>query len=346
VRKKFQPTLSHLGEFGLIDRIRKRCRGVDAKLIEGIGDDCAVYSASKNRNQVITTDALVEGVHFDFRTQSAESLGRKALAVNLSDLAAMGAEPRLAVLALGLPSGFPVERIDALYRGLSARCRQYRVALAGGDTVRSPRGFWIALTLVGETRKNRWFRRSGARPGQVIWVSGTLGDSALGLRILSTPAGKSPDLPERVRRYLTGRHLEPEPRLALSQALVRSTIRVGAMIDLSDGLLQDLGHVCRASGVGARLQLERIPVSQPAEKFSLVNNLRLQDWLLGGGEDYELLFTTPREDVKKLKRLIARAGVPVTEIGTVLPDPKVLEVLHRGRPLRQRKSGGGFDHFR
>jgi len=346
VKKRATPLVSSLGEFGLIARVQRRLKGKTSVVVEGIGDDCAVYRASPGRYQIITTDALVENVHFTLSTHDAETLGRKILAVNLSDLAAMGARPRVAVIVLGLPATLPVSFLDRFYRGLDGLGRGYGVTLVGGDTVRSPKGLWVSLTLVGEVKRNRFFTRAGARPGQMLLVSGTLGDSAMGLKLLS-PGKKTKKWKARPREqdFLTRRHLDPTPRMELSQALAASRIRVGAMIDISDGLAQDLGHVCAASGVGAEVELERLPISQPVEKICFRNKLQTRDWALAGGEDFELLFTTPREDVKNLRRLTARVGVPVTEIGVITANPGNIRFLQRGRPLRLNRPPLGYDHF-
>ena len=296
VFKKPVMDLSKLGEFGLISRLQSRLKYRSPQVIQGIGDDCAVLSLNNGNYQVLTTDALVETIHFNLKTHTPEQLGWKTMAVNISDIAAMGGQPKFAVLSLGIPNSFPVDFLDRFYKGLNQASLKYKVALVGGDTVASPKHLFINLTLLGETFKKKVFTRSGARPGDKIFVTGTLGDSALGLKILESPRKKWKGL-ETLRKKLIQRHLKPEPRVEVASWLAKSKFKVTSMIDISDGLTQDLGHILKAGKVGAELRESELPISKPLEKYSLNNGLPALEWALSGGEDYELLFTVAPEDV-------------------------------------------------
>ena len=337
--------LSRLGEFGLIDRIAGSLPGKSKVVVKGIGDDCAVYKSSKDRYQVITTDALVEDIHFIRATHPPRLLGRKSLAVSLSDIAAMGGTPRIAVISLGVPKDLPLAFLDQFYEGLNSLCQEADISIAGGDTVRSPKGFWVSLTLIGEVPQKRFFTRSGAKSGHAIMVTGTLGDSALGLRLISKQ--KNPlKASKAARKFLIGRHQNPSPRVKFAQALAQSKLRVSSMIDISDGLEQDLGHICRQSSKGADLDLAGIPKSKELKITCKNNNLDNNLFCLTGGEDYELLFTIPDEDVKKLDNITLKVGVPVTRIGGITSEKGVIRLLKENESPQIRKTSSGFDHFR
>jgi thiamine-monophosphate kinase len=336
--------LSKLGEFGLIARFQSRLKHKSPRVIQGIGDDCAVFSPNKDNYQVLTTDALVETVHFNLKTHTPEQLGWKTLAVNISDIAAMGGRPQFAVISVAIPKKFSVDFLDRLYKGLDQVCRKYHVALVGGDTVASPKHLFINLALLGETRKKRVFTRSGARPGDAIFVTGTLGDSAAGLHILKSPKRKWQG-PAASRKKLVQRHLKPEPRVAAADWLARSRHKVSAMIDISDGLTQDLGHILTASRVGAELWEPQLPISKPLLKHSIMNDLSALDWALAGGEDYELLFTLPYEDGNNLKiESITKTGQPVTQIGVITAKKGIRLQSENGRSKILQKPMG-FNHF-
>ncbi len=337
--------LSKLGEFGLISRFQSRLKYESPQVIQGIGDDCAVLSLNNGNYQVLTTDALVETVHFNLKTHTPEQLGWKSLAVNISDVAAMGGRPKFAVISVGIPKSFPVDFLDRFYKGLNQASQKHKVALVGGDTVASPKHLFINLTLLGETRKKKVFTRSGARPGDGIFVTGTLGDSAAGLKILKSPKRKWQG-PVAHRKKLIQRHLKPEPRVKTADWLARSSYKVSAMIDLSDGLAQDLGHVLTASRTGAELWEAALPISKYLLKHSVMNGLSALDCALAGGEDYELLFTLRIEDVNKLRiESITKTGLPVTQIGVITAKKGIRLASENGRSqVLQRPMG--FNHFK
>ncbi len=338
-------SLSQLGEFGLIDRISQRLQGKSAVIVKGIGDDCAIYRASKDRYQIITTDALVDGVHFHLASHPPRLLGRKSLAVSLSDISAMGGTPRTVVISLGIPKSLPLTFLDHFYEGLHSLCKEFNISIAGGDTVQSPKGFWVSLTVIGEVRKDRFFTRAGAKAGHAILVTGTLGDSALGLKLLSDSSNNL-KTSKANRRTLIARHQNPTPRIAFAKALARSSVRVSSMIDISDGLEQDLGHICQQSGKGADLDPDSIPTSKELNYLCKNNDLNQTSLSLTGGEDYELLFTTPAEDVKKLMKITLKVGVSVTQVGKMTSDQSTLRLLKANESPQIRKITSGFDHFR
>jgi thiamine-monophosphate kinase len=337
--------LSKLGEFGLISRLQSRLKYRSSQVIKGIGDDCAVLSLNNGNYQVMTTDALVETVHFNLKTHTPEQLGWKTLAVNISDIAAMGGEPKFAVLSLGIPNSFPVDFLDRFYKGLNQASVKYKVALVGGDTVSSPKHLFINLALLGETRKKKVFVRSGARPGDRIFVTGTLGDSALGLKILESPRKKWKGS-ETLRKKLIQSHLKPEPRVEVANWLARSKFKVTSMIDISDGLTQDLGHILKAGKVGAELSEAELPISKPLAKYSLINGLQALELALSGGEDYELLFTLAPEDVISLGiESITKADQPVTQVGVITAKRGIRLISKTGRSKTLQRSMG-LNHFK
>ncbi|HZI13510.1 MAG TPA: thiamine-phosphate kinase [Myxococcus sp.] len=308
------------GEFDFIRRFLSHFPR--ARVPVGPGDDCAVLAPQKGA-LCVTTDAVVEDVHFTRATFSPEDIGHKALAVNLSDLASMGATPRWFVCALALPRGFPPSELSGLARGMAALARAHRIALVGGNFT-SARELSVTLTATGELSRPP-LTRAGARPGDLLYVSGTLGDARLGLAQLQ--AGSR-------RGAAVLRQRRPQPRVALGRLAARFA---SAALDLSDGLGQDLGHLCTASGVRAEVELARLPLS-PAVRKALG-----PEGALAGGEDYELLLAVPPERSQAFERACARAEHRVTRIGA-LSEGKgwgIQEATGRVLP-----PPAGFDHFR
>ena len=337
------PTVADVGEFGLIAELRSALPAAAAESPQvpiGIGDDCAVWTPSAGESVVVTTDSLVEGVHFRTDWTDPASLGHKTLAVNLSDLASMGAAPRLAVVTLGLRGDESVADLRAMYAALGALAAGSGTVIAGGDIVRSPTAMTLHVTAIGETVGGRVLTRSGARVGDVVAVSGTIGASAAGLALLEL----DPDDPRRraaTAGALIDAHLRPEPRLELGSLLLRSG--ASAAMDLSDGLLGDLPKVLAASHVSARVAPGRLPVA--AAVRALFPD-RWAELAMRGGEDYELLFTAPPEAFATISAEAGRLGVPVTAIGEIVAaagEPEVWLVDGNGR-VRPADSGA-FDHF-
>lgn len=306
----------------------------------GIGDDAAVVAGARGRDWVFTTDLMIENVHFRRRWQPPRAVGWKALARSLSDIAAMGAQPRYAGVALAVPAGTPAGWIKDFFAGLAALARRHRVRVIGGDLSAAAR-VTIDVQAFGEVERGRAVRRRGARPGDVLFVSGTLGRAALGLvcRRQGVASGR-PRLQRAVRA-----HFYPEPRVRLARALARRRV-LTAMIDLSDGLSTDLHHLCEASGVAARVQVARLPVVKLPPALARRFRTTPLALALHGGEDYELLFTVP---ARLAARLPARlCGVRLTGIGEITKGRGVslVEADRRGRRREHRLEPLGWDHFR
>ncbi|MEO5368004.1 MAG: thiamine-phosphate kinase [Magnetococcus sp. WYHC-3] len=331
-------TIDALGEFGLIARYFAPLAGApDDRVALGQGDDAAVFTIPRTQQLVVTTDTLAEGTHF-LGTTAADLVGRKALLVNLSDLAAMGAEPAWMLLNLSLPEGTPLAWLAGFAAGLREEAERHGVRLVGGDTVRGQGGVQVTVTLMGLVGLDRALRRSGAQSGDLIVVSGTLGDAALGLALRQ---GRTGGVGAAAAAWLEQRLDLPQPRLALGRGLLEGVVGRG-VIDLSDGLLSDLGHVCRASGLAARVRLEDIPLSAPAREW-MVRQANPWPLLLGGGEDYELLFCVPPAGLSQVQDLGLAQGVAVTVIGEMVSGTPGVVASHNGQELDL--SAAGWKHF-
>ena len=327
--------LDALGELGLIETIRRRAREPGGAWLRGIGDDAALLRPPRGADLVWTTDALVEDVHFRWRTTDARSLGHKALAVNLSDLNAMGAKPLGFLLTLGLPAATDSTVLDAFLRGLLATARSSGCPLVGGDTVSAP--LWtLSISALGSVSRGAALRRSGARAGNRILVTGTLGAAALGLELLEAgPLGGPGE-----RRFAL-RHLRPHPPLGVGPKLARSALATAA-VDLSDGLERDLSHVLRESGVGAEIWLDALPFPRGLRALSRKLGLDPESLALAGGEDYELLFSVHSR--APLSGVLARRlGCRVTEIG-VMRSGRGIRFMRAGK--RTRGGFSGYEHFK
>ena len=340
-------TVADLGERGIIERIRARVPPNPAWVLLGIGDDAAVLEPPRGALEVLTTDALVEGVHFEHRFSSPYDIGWKALAVNLSDVASMGASPRAALLSLALPPAFGVADLDALLDGFTALAREASVAIAGGNITRSPGPLVIDVALTGAVRRRDVLRRSGARPGDAVFVTGSIGAGLAGLEYLragaaagaghpiDTEADRS-DVAECVARYR-----RPAPRYRIGALLGRNRA-ASACMDLSDGLADAAAQIAAASGAGIRLMADALPVA-PAARRGFERSA--SDWLLAaasGGDDYELLFTVPRKKIGRLRHVAQQSrGVPLTRIGEITAERGA--VLLRGG--RAEPLPAGFVHF-
>lgn len=336
--RKPPPPVSFLSEEEVVRLIQSLAGAAEGELVVGIGDDAAVV-ASQARNLVVTTDLLVEGVHFDLKFIRPYDLGGRAMAANLSDLAAMGALPRWGFLSLGLPPRPQASFVEELVRGLVEFGRRYGLSLAGGDTVRSPQVV-LNLCLIGQADPVKPLLRSGGRAGDAVCVSGRLGRSAAGLAWLQS--GGDPAAPEAAAAVEV--HLRPLPRVAGGRALAESG-RVHAMMDLSDGLATDLYRLCRASGLGARVQAQRLPLDGATRLLAAKLGADPLDWALRGGEDFELLFTCDPGDLELLTQLLAESepGLETTRVGSLVREPGVR--LEDGGQV-QEIGLSGYDHFR
>ncbi|MDJ0788548.1 MAG: thiamine-phosphate kinase [Myxococcota bacterium] len=295
--------VSDLGEFGLIERIDRLARASGGREpVLGIGDDAALLRHRADEDVAVSTDAFVEGVHFRFDQEAPATAGRRAMAGALSDLAAMGARPLGVTCALAVPPNAELDPVMNLFSGLIEAARQHDAPLAGGNVTRA-RELSVVLTVVGAVRRGRALRRQGAKPGHRILVTGTLGGQAL-----QRARG-------RVRRA-------PTPRLQAGQRLAADRL-ASACIDISDGLLADLGHLCRASGVGAEVDAEAVPRPRSLGVVARALGRAPEDWFLAGGEDYELLFTV-RPGAPSCEELSGRLGLPVSEIGRITREDLVL----------------------
>jgi len=328
--------LQEIGEFGLIHRIRKGITSSDPALVQGIGDDVAVIEMGK-KALLITTDILIEDIHFDLSWTDPHQLGRKALAVNLSDIASMGGTPKYFLISIGLPKNLPLSFVSSFYRGLKKEATRFRVELIGGDTSLSQK-IVINICLLGEGRKKDLLFRRGARVGDDLFVSGTLGDAALGLRILQKK-GKA-----KGAEGLIKKHLSPRPRLELGQAIAKHHWAT-AMIDVSDGLLIDTSHLIQESGVGVRIWEDQIPLSRFYRKWVHSFSKDPFRFALSGGEDYELLFTAPPELRERISSLARSLRIPITRIGEILPIKEGLHIIKKdGKD--DSPSRLGFEHFK
>ena len=319
----------------LVAAIRERLAGVPAqRLLLGIGDDAAAWQPSRSNRSVITTDALVEGVHFTRDAMSAGDAGRRALASNLSDIAAMGARPVLATVALGFPRGTDPAWLLACYDGIAALAKQACCAIAGGDLTRAP-AIVLSITVIGEVRASNLKRRDGARPGDVVAVTGPLGASRAGVRVaLDRPdlIGE-PEFAEALAAYRT-----PQPRLHEGRWLGASR-HVRAMMDLSDGLSTDLGRICSASGVAAII--DAVPVHEAARRVAARTGDDADRWALDGGEDFELLVAIEKRAFRHLtERFAARFGRALIAVGRITEGAGVR--LANGAAVEP----SGWDHLR
>jgi thiamine-monophosphate kinase len=351
-----------MGELALIERIRSEwgaaSRGIHSHIALGIGDDCAILRPPRGHELLVTTDFSLEGRHFRRDLHSPESVGYRTLARGLSDLAAMGARPLAAFLSLALPAELLATRagrtwIERFFTGLRALADQHQVPLAGGDTSESPCGLVLAdVVLIGSAPAGRALRRSGARPGDMLYVTSLLGGAAAELTAMEHRAAKSksnlkppvaPSIPRSWRNgsesgpdMLTAHpHLFPQPRIAVAQALLRRRLATAA-IDLSDGLSTDLAHLCRESGVGAEVSVDALPIHPLALDVGLSNALSL---VLHGGEDYELLFAAP--PTARVPRTLA--GIAITRIGSLVRGNSISLLDPQGR--RSPFQPGGWEHF-
>lgn len=325
--------LSDIGEFGLIERIR-RSAPMGAGVLRGIGDDAAELRLPDGHHLLTSTDLLIEGIHFRRDWTSPEALGRKAVAVNLSDIAAMAGTPRFLYLGLACPADADLQELDAFLAGALDEAGRHGVVLVGGDTCRSPGPWLVAVTIEGSAPAGRSVGRDGARPADLIMVSGTLGDSALALKILTD--GGHPET------FLLNRHCQPSPRTELGQALGKERLAT-AMIDISDGLASDLEHILQASGVDGVIDLDELPLSAAFRRLA-GKNATIRELALHGGEDYELLFTVAPEHAAEAVALGTRLGVPIQQIGTLAAGSGRLATCTAGGPP-QPISVRGYDHF-
>lgn len=302
--------ISSFGEFGLIERLTQGIATKNPTSILGVGDDAAVVDYPEDQEQLITTDLLLEGVHFDLTYVPLKHLGYKSAVVNFSDIYAMGGRPQQITLSLGVSSRFTVEHLEEFYSGLKLACEVYGVDLVGGDTSASRQGLVISITCIGSVAKGKEIRRSGARPTDLICVSGDLGAAYMGLQLLerekTASAGRHDFVPDFAgKEYLVERQLKPEARKDIIDTLNKEGVNPTSMMDVSDGLSSELLHICKASGVGCRVYEDRIPIDYQTAVMAEELNMNLVTAALNGGEDYELLFTVPLTEHELVEKISA-----------------------------------------
>ena len=317
-------SIESLGEFGLIDRIAKQTTTQQPTTVRGIGDDCAVIAQSEGKQKVVTTDLLLEGIHFDLTYCPLKHLGYKAVAVNLSDVCAMNARPQQITVSIGVSGKFTLKAIDDLYDGIRLACQRYGVDLVGGDTTSSLTGLTISITAIGEQLPQRIAYRDGARPNDIICVSGNLGAAYAGLqlkkkkkRVLKGNNSAPPALDGY--KYILERQLKPEPRQDIVEFLEKIDVVPTAMMDVSDGLSSELMHICQQSGTGCRVYEDRVPIHQETKTLCAELNINPIVAALNGGEDYELLFSIRQEDYQKFQSI---PGPEIYAIGYVCEKDK------------------------
>jgi thiamine-monophosphate kinase len=346
--------ISTIGEFGLIDRIRKIVdvrvddSSIHDNLLMGIADDAAVYKPSPGKVQLFTTDALIEGIHFDLTFTSFKHLGWKSIVANISDIAAMGGTPRYATIVIALPKKISVEMVEEFYKGAAFACKKYSCLIVGGDTTTSMANMMVSVAMVGEANEQKIKYRSGASAGEYICVTGHLGSSLAGLKMLKREKerfAQSSDPKEftpNIEQYTPAieKHLMPKPRLDLSKILIKQ-VNIGAMIDISDGLASEVHHICNSSGVGATIHEHNIPVESITQKIAMEFSESPVDYALYGGDEYELLFTINDEEYKKFEKLTN----DVTIIGRVTEKEKGIIIVREQGEIEMLRSGG-WDHFR
>jgi len=336
--------LSELGEFGLISHLTSDIKPVNDSTIKGIGDDAAVID-NGNKLTLVSTDLLVEGVHFDLSYTPLKHLGYKAAIVNFSDIAAMNGTPGQLYVGLSVSNRFPVEALEELYEGLKLACERYKVDLAGGDTTSSAGGLFLALTVTGEVEKDKVVYRNTAKEGDLICVSGDLGSAYLGLLLLErekqvylADPDMQPDL--EGNDYILGRQLKPEARTDIVKKLHEASVLPNAMIDISDGLASEILHICNDSGVGCRIYEEKLPIDVSAAAIAAEFNIQPVTAAMNGGEDYELLFTIPATDFEKIN-LISEISI----IGHITDANAGCALVSNDGVLVEIKAQG-FDHMR
>ena len=336
--------VASLGEFGLIDRLTKPFIPSHPQTVRGIGDDAAVLDTGGDTYTLVSTDMLVEGIHFDLMYMPLKHLGYKAVVVNLSDIVAMNGQATAVTVSLAISNRFSVEALEEVYAGIQAACDQYQVDLIGGDTTSSNKGLIISVTAVGQVAKDKVVYRSGAKVGDLVCITGHLGSAYLGLQILEREKQLflenpeiQPDLEDQPT--LIGAQLKPEARSDMIDHFARVDLLPTAMIDISDGLASEIFHIGKQSGVGIFLEESGIPIHQDAKLMALKFQLDPASCALSGGEDYELLFTIDPADVDKVKYLpdiyIAGEVVPAADGFT----------LHTTGGNRHPITAQGWNHF-
>ena len=335
--------VNELGEFGLIEHLTKNRKKYHSNVVSEIGDDTAVIEEGET-HKLITTDSLVEGIHFDLMYTPLKHLGYKSVIVNLSDIYAMNGTPKYIVLSLAFSSKYTVEALEAFYEGVYAACDKYNVDLVGGDMTSALKGMMVNITALGESPKENTVFRKGAQAGDLICVTGDLGGAYLGLQLLEREKqvflkdkNAEPELEDY--NYLVGRQLKPEARGDIIHMFKEAKFLPTSMIDISDGLASEIMHICKQSGSGALIEEAKIPLHAQTEKLAFDFSLDPTTCALSGGEDYELLFTAKEEDLEKVKYFN-----DTSIIGEIKPSSEGVKLLSSGGKLHKMKAQG-WKHF-
>lgn len=331
--------ISSLGEFGLIERLTKDLTTSNKETIKGTGDDAAVLQFSNDEEVLVTTDLLMEGIHFDLTYFPLKHLGYKAVIANISDIYAMNGTPRQITVSIALSRKFCIEDAEELYAGIRLACQEYGVDIIGGDTSSSLTGLAISITAIGTAPKGTSIKRNGAKETDLICVTGNLGAAYMGLQLLErekiATAGKDIQPDFQGKEYILERQLKPEARKEVIKRLREENVRPTAMIDISDGLSSELMHICKQSGVGCRIYEERIPIDYQTAIMAEELNLNVITCALNGGEDFELLFTVPIADHEKVA-----AMKDVRVIGHIVSDSMGLALITRDGVEMELKAQG------
>ena len=342
--------IATLGEFGLIDYLTKGIQPLHASTQKGIGDDAAVLSYPADKQVLVTTDLLLEGVHFDLVYTPLKHLGYKAAVVNFSDIYAMNGTPRQITVSLGISKRFSVEDMEMLYAGIRLACEDYGVDIVGGDTTSSLTGLTISITCIGEAEKDKVVYRNGAQETDLICVSGNLGAAYMGLQLLEREKavlnGSDKDVqPDFAgKEYILERQLKPEARKDIIEKLAEAGIQPTAMMDISDGLSSELMHICKQSNKGCRIYEEHLPIDYQTAAMAEEFNMNLTTCALNGGEDYELLFTVPLACHDKIQdisdiRMIGHITKPELGCALITRDGQEFELKAQGwNPLKEQNS--------
>lgn len=332
-----------LGEFGLIEHLTQNFPIVQSSTLKGVGDDAAVIDNGPFCT-VVSTDLLVEGIHFDLAYTPLKHLGYKSVVVNLSDICAMNAVPRQITVSLALSNRFSVEALEELYAGIRAACERYKVDLVGGDTTSSPKGMTISITAIGQGERERLSYRNGAKVGDLICITGDLGGAYLGLQLLEREKriwkenpGVQPNLEDQ--QYIVGRQLKPEARTDMVEAFRRMDLVPTSMIDISDGLASEMFHICKQSQVGALIEESGVPIHPDTQMQAIKFKLDPITCALNGGEDYELLFTIDPKDTDKVRFL-----PEIYIAGEILDAKDGIKLNTTGGKLHELKAQG-WRHF-
>ena len=336
--------VSTLGEFGLIERLTKGFPSHREQVLKGVGDDAAVIYTGQGRVQVLSTDLLLEGVHFDLSYVPLRHLGYKAVAVNVSDVVAMNAEPYGVTVSVAMSNRFSVEAMDELYAGIQLACEKYKLELLGGDTTSSGQGLIISVSAYGEAHRDEVVYRNGAQANDLLCVSGDLGGAYAGLLVLDREKAVylntqdiQPDLTDY--DYVIGRQLKPEPRLDMILKLQELGLRPTSMIDISDGLASEIHHLCRQSKVGASIYAHKLPLDYQTVKVAEEFKIAPATFALNGGEDYELLFTLPISSFDKIKDV-----AEISIIGKMTDDPQLVQIVLESGSVADIQAQG-WEHF-